>query len=227
MSAKRESQSRGRLISVEGSDGAGKSTQLERMRRWLGEQGLEVRGYREPGGTAVSEEVRRLLLDPAHKALRGETELLLYTASRMQLLLEQVLPDLGRGCWVLLDRFADSTTAYQGYGRGLPMELVEALNSVIRRVAWPERTYWLDLDPETGLKRVGQRADASGADRLEREDLDFFRRVRAGYEAIHLAESERVLRIDACASEEAVFEALRRDLETYMAGPGSGKERQE
>jgi dTMP kinase len=142
---------KGLLLSFEGLDGCGKSTQLRLAADWLRARGEDPAVYREPGGSTVSEAIRAILLDTAHTAMAGETELLLYTAARVQLLRERVLPDLAAGRIVLLDRFADSTTAYQGHGRGLPLDLVEDLNAQVRRLAWPRRTWWLDLPVRTAL----------------------------------------------------------------------------
>lgn len=202
----------GRLFSFEGLDGCGKSTQLKRVESRLREQGLRVRSFREPGGSRISEAVRGLLLDPSHTAMAGETELLLYTAARVQLLKESVLPALEAGEVVLLDRFADSTTAYQGHGRRLPLETVRTLNGLVRALAWPERTWWLDLDPATALARTG------GQDRMERAGLEFFQRVAAGYGALQLEEPERVLRVDATGSPDDVFQRIESDLIRLFPG---------
>jgi dTMP kinase len=200
----------GLLLSLEGVDGSGKSTQLARLGDWLTGQGETVTSYREPGGEPLAERIRTLLLDPGSEGLCDESELLLYTASRLQLLQARVLPDLAAGKVVLLDRFADSTTAYQGFGRGLPLASVELLNGLVRRRAWPRRTWWLDLDPAVARARSG------GADRMERAGDEFFVRVRAGYAAIAAAEPERVRRIDAGGSVEEVFAVIRGDLEILL-----------
>jgi len=188
----------GRLLSFEGLDGCGKGTQLDRVEAWLRERGHLVERFREPGGSAVSEAIRAILLDPAHEALAGETELLLFTAARVQLLKERVLPALAQGRVVLLDRFADSTTAYQGHGRRLPLGMVEALNQLVRSLAWPERTFWLDLDPAVAL--------------------DFFRRVREGYAELAAAEPLRIVRVDAAGTPEVVFARLEPELARLFAG---------
>jgi len=202
----------GRLLSFEGLDGCGKGTQLDRVEAWLRERGHLVERYREPGGGAVSEAIRAILLDPAHEALAGETELLLFTAARVQLLKERVLPALARGRVVLLDRFADSTTAYQGHGRRLPLGMVEALNQLVRTLAWPERTFWLDLDPALALARAG------ATDRMERAGLDFFRRVRDGYAELAAAEPFRIVRVDAAGAPDEVFARLEPELTRLFAG---------
>lgn len=203
---------RGMLLSFEGLDGCGKTTQLRRVESWLREQGRPVLSFREPGGSIISEAVRQLLLDPTHTAMAGETELLLYTAARVQLLKEKVLPALAAGTTVLLDRFADSTTAYQGHGRELPLGIVRTLNELVRSLAWPDRTWWLDLDPALSLARTG------GEDRMERAGLAFFQRVAAGYRAIHEEEPSRVLRVDASGTPDDIFHHIELDLLRLFAG---------
>ncbi len=187
-----------RLFSFEGIDGCGKSTQIRLLAESLQEQGHVVQVYREPGGSRVSEAIRATLLDPELSELCPHTELLLYTASRMQLLHEKVLPDLRAGHVVLLDRFADSTTAYQGHGRRLPLESVRQLNALVREVAWPRRTWWLDLSPEESLRRARGRNDAP--DRMEAQQKDFFERVGEGYAQLADEEPGRILRLDASGS---------------------------
>jgi dTMP kinase len=201
---------RGLLLSFEGTDGCGKSTQIRLLARWLEGRGHSVAVFREPGGAVIPEAIRAILLDPAHTGMAPETELLLYTASRIQLLRERVLPALEEGRVVILDRFADSTTAYQGHGRGLPLFLVERMNELVRSLAWPRRTWWLDLDPAAGLARTTGRG---APDRMEAERIEFFQAVRAGYASVQQAEPERVIKLDA---EAAVTELAR----LIQLGPG-------
>lgn len=200
----------GLLLSLEGVDGCGKSTQIERLKSWLEERGRPVSVYREPGGEPVAERIRGLLLDSRNEELCEESELLLYTAARLQLLKRRVLPDLEAGRTVLLDRFADSTTAYQGHGRGLPLETVERINGLVKLMAWPDRTWWLDLDPAVALGRCG------GTDRMESAGTAFFERVRAGYAAVAAAEPDRVLRVDAARGVDDIFAGLVADLERLL-----------
>ncbi|MCA9784105.1 MAG: dTMP kinase [Calditrichaeota bacterium] len=207
----------GLLISFEGSDGSGKSTQIALLETWLKEQNRPVAVFREPGGSTISEAIRAILLDPGHTAMAADTELLLYTASRMQLLHEKVCPALAEGRVVILDRFADSTTAYQGWGRGLPLERVRQLNELVRSIAWPRRTYWLDLDPATGLARAGSRG--AEADRLERERLEFFLAVREGYRRIHAEDPQRVIKLDAGAAVNQIAMRIREDLSLLLPRP--------
>lgn len=170
---------RGTFITLEGTDGSGKTTQAARLAAALEAAGREVVRLREPGGTAISEKVRALLLDPANGAMTAPCELLLYEASRAQLVGEVVGPALARGAWVVCDRFADSTTAYQRAGRGLPASMVEGANALACGDCVPDVTLWLDVSPRRALGR----ALSGGCDRIEAEGLAFQERVRAGYDA--------------------------------------------
>ncbi len=203
---------KGLFLSLEGIDGTGKSTQALRIKQWLEGRGHQVLVLREPGGSHVSEQIRSVLLDPGNHSMCSETELLLYTASRMQIIRELMLPWLDAGNTLLLDRFADSSTAYQGYGRQLDMAMLKTLNGLVRKLAWPDRTWWLELDPELAASRVG------GDDRLEQAPRDFFRRVAAGYGKIQHEEPDRVIQIDAAGSPDAVFAAISSDLERLLEG---------
>ena len=184
---------RGILITLEGGEGSGKSTQLDLLARRLVAAGLPVRVLREPGGTAVGEMVRTVLLDPDQVGLDAIAELLLYEASRAQLVAEVIEPALLGGEIVLCDRFYDSTTAYQGFARELPLDVVRRLNAIATGGLAPDRTLVLDVDPALGIAR----ATKQGADRLEAESLAFHRRVRAGFLSIAAEEPRRVRVIDA------------------------------
>jgi dTMP kinase len=191
---------RGLFITFEGGEGSGKTTQLRRLGRRLESAGLRVRILREPGGTAVGEMVRSVLLDPDHIGLTPAAELMLYEASRAQLVAEVIAPALDAGEIVLCDRFYDSTTAYQGFGRGLDREQIRMLNTAATGGLAPDRTLVLDVDPVLGIER----ATRNGADRLEAESLAFHHRVRAGFATIAAEEPERVRIIDACGDVEDV-----------------------
>jgi len=194
----------GTLITFEGGEGTGKSTQLQMLAQRLIAAELPVVIVREPGGTQVGERVRELLLDPA-SSIDARAELLLYESSRAALVHEVIRPALEQGAIVLMDRFYDSTTAYQSFGRGLPLDEVEALNRFAADGIVPDRTVVFDLDPAEGLRR----ATAEVADRLEREDLAFHERVRGGFLEIAQREPERVVVLDAGAGDPAsVFAAL-------------------
>lgn len=194
----------GVFITFEGIEGCGKSTQLALLASRLTAGGVPVRMLREPGGTAVGEAIREILLDPLHAGLEDRAELLLYEASRAELVAEVIEPALVAGEVVLCDRFSDSTTAYQGYARGLPHEDVEQLNAFATGDVTPDLTVVLDLDPGTGLER----ATGSGADRLESESAEFHQRVRAGFLAIARAEPERVVVLEATGSREEIAERV-------------------
>jgi dTMP kinase len=187
------------LISFEGIDGSGKTTQIGLLKARLEEAGIPVRLFREPGGTDVSEAIRGLLLDPERR-IDPVTEVLLFSASRSQLMVEEVLPALEAGAVVILDRFYDSTTAYQGFGRGsLPADRIDAINRIASHGRAPDVTFYLRLTRDQAEARRQDRH----ADRMERAGDAFYDRVIAGFDAI--AESEpRVRVIDAARPPEAV-----------------------
>lgn len=168
----------GRFVTLEGGEGAGKSTNLDYLRERLVAAGMTVTVTREPGGTELGEAVRALLLDPHITAMHADTELLLMFAARSQHLHEIVLPALARGEWILCDRFTDATYAYQGGGRGLDPARIAALESWVQGGFQPYRTLLFDLPVATGLARAGGRG---ALDRFEQEQTAFFERVRAGY----------------------------------------------
>ncbi|MFP4181204.1 MAG: dTMP kinase [Thiohalospira sp.] len=198
-----ETVERGRFITVEGIEGAGKSTQIEAMRYLLAEEnGLEVITTREPGGTEVGESVRSLLLEGP--AMAVDTELLLLFAARAQHLDEVIRPALAAGQWVICDRFIDATYAYQGGGRGIARSRIAALEGWVLGDLRPDRTFLYDLPAEEGLERAGRRGFL---DRFEREEVDFFERVRATYLDRARAEPYRICRIDASRPETEVRNA--------------------
>lgn len=202
----------GVFITFEGGEGSGKSTQLDRLGSMLQHAGRTVRCLREPGGTHMGEAVRELLLDPANSGMDARAELLLYEAARAQLVAEVIEPALAAGEIVLCDRFYDSTTAYQGYGRGITLQEIAALNHSASAGLKPDRTLVFDIDPVLGLARATAGQDA---DRLESESLAFHHRVRDGFLAIAEAEPERVKIVDASGDVETVgslVAAVLRDL---------------
>jgi len=205
----------GRLITVEGLDGAGKTTLIGALSGALHERGREVLVLREPGGVALSERIRALVKDPA-LAVDPHAEALLYAAARAQLVTEQLRPLLADGRWIVLDRFVDSSLAYQGAGRELGIEEVRRLNRFATGGLTPDRTLLLRIDPAVGLARVAGRAE--DADRLEREAGAFFDRVAAAYDALAAAEPERVAVIDAAQAPRAVLADAVQALEPLLAG---------
>jgi len=168
----------GRFITLEGGEGAGKSTNLEYLRGRLAAAGIAVTVTREPGGTPLGEQIRGLLLDPADTSMHPDTELLLMFAARAQHLQELVLPALRRGEWVLCDRFTDATYAYQGGGRGLDVQRIAELETWVQAGFQPYRTLLFDLPVAVGLQRAG---DRGALDRFEQEQTAFFERVRKSY----------------------------------------------
>jgi dTMP kinase len=185
---------RGRLITIEGIDGAGKTTLAAALAAALRDRGIAVTLLREPGGVAAAERIRTLVQDPALQ-VGARAEALLYAAARAQLVEEALAPALARGEWVLLDRFVDSSLAYQGAGRALGIEAVRAINAFATGDLVPDRTLLLRIDPALGRTRQGDRGEEP--DRLEREADAFFAAIAAGYDALAAAEPERIRAIDA------------------------------
>lgn len=195
---------RGVFITLEGADGCGKTTQAAFVAAELEARGREVVRLREPGGTAISEKVRALLLDPANAEMVPECELLLYEASRAQLTRQVIEPALARGAVVLCDRYYDSTFAYQAGGRALDDALVRRANALGSCGVSPDRTLVLDLDPAVAYAR----ATAGGADRMEAEGLAFQKRVRAAYLRLAAEEPERVRVVDALGEKDEVADRV-------------------
>jgi len=193
---------KGRLISLEGGEGAGKSTLLSGLRAHFERSGMDVLYTREPGGTPVGEAVRALVLDPAHRSMAVETELLLIFAARAQLMREVLQPALAAGRWVLCDRFTDASYAYQGGGRGVDAARIAELERIATGGLKPDLTLLLDLPVARGRARASQRGDA---DRIEAERDDFFERVRSAYRARAQAEPRRFRIIDASQPADAVL----------------------
>jgi dTMP kinase len=187
----------GILITFEGVEGSGKSTQVEALERRLAARGLAVTVTREPGGTPVGEEVRRILLDLGHEGMSALTELFLYLASRAEHTARVVRPRLDAGDVVISDRYADASVAYQGGGRELGASFVSPLNQAATAGVKPDVTFLLDLDPEEGLSRLATARGKASRDRIEREALEFHRRVRAAYLEAARTEPERFVLIDA------------------------------
>lgn len=202
---------KGCFISVEGGDGSGKSTQIQKIEAYLTARGQEVLLTREPGGTPVAEKIRGLILDPANQALTGRAEMLLYAASRAQHVEEKILPALAEGKTVLTDRFTDSSIAYQAFGRGLG-EMVAEVNRIATGGIEPDLTIFLKLSPCAGMARKN-RQTGHIMDRLEQEQADFHERVYAGYLALAEKSSDRIKVIDADRDPEEVFAEIKRELD--------------
>ena len=182
------------FVTFEGIDACGKSTQIRLLHDYLAQRGQNVVQVRDPGSTGVSEAVRAILLDHAYRDMSPWAELLLYEAARAQLVQEAILPALSQGTVVLCDRFYDSTTAYQGYARGLDLESVRQANVLGSCGLTPDATFFVDVDPIIAAQRKA--AQGGRTDRIEAEGLEFQRRVRAGYVAIQAAEPQRMYLID-------------------------------
>ncbi len=197
----------GLFISFEGIEGCGKSTQAKLLESWLKAQGFKVVLTREPGGPSISEKIRRILLDNRNKGMSDLTELLLLQASRVQHLVQVILPALKAGKVVLCDRFADSSTAYQGYGRGMDLKMVNELNQFAVDGHWPQLTLVLDLPVEKGFLRAqGRRRNL---DRMETQALKFHKRVRQGFKAIASGDPKRVKILDGSQSPDVIHAAVR------------------
>ena len=188
--------SKGFLVSLEGPEGAGKTSVLEAIIPILEDRGIEVLSTREPGGVLIGEKIRQVILDPSHTEMDPKTELLLYIASRRQHLVEKVLPALAAGKLVIMDRFIDSSVAYQGFGRGLDKEAIDWLNEFATDGLKPDLTLYFDIEVEEGLARIAANSDRE-INRLDMEGLDLHRKVRQGYLSLWEKEADRIVKIDA------------------------------
>jgi dTMP kinase len=198
------------FITFEGPEGSGKTTQVALLAEWLRGLGKDVLTTREPGGTAIGNKVRAILLDPASTDMCAEAEVLLFSAARAQHVAQVIRPHLERGGVVLCDRFADSTMAYQGYGRGLDLEMLRIITAFATENTIPTLTVYLDIDVETGLRRKQQDSGAGDAwNRMEAETLAYHRRVREGYLTMAGEQPERWLVVDAGQAVDAVQQAVR------------------
>ena len=188
--------SKGFLVSLEGPEGAGKTSVLEALIPILEDRGIEVLSTREPGGVLIGEKIREVILDPSHTQMDPKTELLLYIASRRQHLVEKVLPALEAGKLVIMDRFIGSSVAYQGFGRGLDIDAIDWLNEFATDGLKPDLTLYFDIEVEEGLARIAANSDRE-VNRLDMEGLDLHRRVRQGYLSLLEKEADRIVKIDA------------------------------
>jgi dTMP kinase len=200
---------RGRLITIEGIDGAGKTTLAAGLLDALRARGIDAKLLREPGGVPAAEGIRRLVIDPdLHVTAR--TEALLYAAARAQLVEQAIEPTLANGIWLLLDRYIDSSLAYQGGGRELGIDAVRAINEFAIRTAWPDRTLLLMIDPALGRSRSRSRSGAP--DRLEREQDEFFERTVAAYLELSSQDPNRIREIDASLPPDEVLAAALKEI---------------
>lgn len=196
---------KGKFITVEGPEGAGKTTIIDMLASNLAEEGYQVLQTREPGGIEIAEQIRSVILDKKNTKMDPRTEALLYTAARRQHLAEKVKPALDEGYIILCDRFIDSSLAYQGYARGLGIEEVYSINSFAIEGMMPELTLYFDIDPEAGLDRINQHKGRE-VNRLDLEKLDFHHKVREGYLKLMELYPERIFKIDASKPLEEVYQ---------------------
>jgi dTMP kinase len=208
------------LITLEGIEGSGKTTQIDHIAAYFQKSGLEYIITKEPGGTVLGEKIRSILLDPGNSNIHPMTELLLYAADRVQHIKEFITPMMDAGNIVICDRFCDSTTVYQGFTRGIDVSLIQRLNSLVLEGLAPDITFVLDLDPEIGLKRAwkqirdGSRSESET--RFENEKLQFHESVRNGYLELARQEPDRFVVVNASLDPAKVSEQILEHLEKYF-----------
>ena len=205
----------GQFITIEGTEGVGKTTQNEAIQTWMNNKGIDYIVTREPGGTQIGEKIRALLLDKANKAMGSDAELLLMFAARSEHVEKKIQPALAKGQWVLCDRFVDSSFAYQGFGRGLGVERIKQLEQWTLGSLKPNKTFLLKMDVAQGLQRAAARADL---DRFEEEKLDFYNKVKKGYLYRAEHDPDRFSIIDASQTIEKVTQDIESELETLYRG---------
>jgi dTMP kinase len=209
------------FITFEGVEGSGKTTQIQRLKKYLTQKGIHCKVTREPGGSSIGEKIRKILLNPDHREMVPTTELLLYEAARAQHVIEVIKPFIEKEGVVLCDRFSDATLAYQGYGRRVDLKWIQRLNHLSSQGIRPDVTFLLDCPSDVGLKRAIQRnrtLKQEKEERFEREEIQFHRRVRKGYLAIARKEPGRVKVIDTRQGEERVFEKIKKIVDNLLIG---------
>jgi dTMP kinase len=214
------------FITFEGVEGSGKTTQIQRLKKYLTQKGISCKVTREPGGVPIGEKVRKILLNPDHHEMVPTTELLLYEAARAQHVKEIIKPFLKKGGIVICDRFSDATLAYQGYGRRIDLKWIDRLNRLASQGIKPDVTFLLDCPSDVGLKRALQRIQTLNQEReerFEREEIQFHQRVRKGYLAIAKKEPRRVKVIDTREGEERVFEKIRKIVDNLISRVQGGR----
>ncbi len=210
----------GYFITIEGPEGAGKTTAIEQLMKQLQPLGIDAVLTREPGGIEIAEKIREVILNKNHTAMDGRTEALLYAAARRQHLVEKVLPALQQGKVVLCDRFIDSSLAYQGHARGLGIDEVLSINEFAIQDTWPDLTLLFDVSPEIGLQRIAANSGRE-QNRLDMEKLPFHQKVYQGYQEVLRRYPDRIVSIDASKEPEevvaAALEAIKKGMESYTA----------
>jgi dTMP kinase len=209
---------RGKFITFEGGEGCGKSTQVRRLVEELKRRGIKSIQTREPGGTILSEKIRSLLKDEMEDSPCARCEVLLFLAARAQLVENVIRPSLEAGTWVISDRFSDSTLAYQGYGRGLPLDFLQKANQVACDDLKSDLTLLLEVAPEVATSRMRSREAATGtsADRIELAGSAFHERLRNGFKLLAKAEPERIITIDANGNEDEVWEQVWKSMKRFL-----------
>ena len=203
----------GILISIEGPDGAGKTTQISLLKQYLEQKGFSCILTREPGGTKISEKIRHLILDKENSKMGAVTEMLLYSAARAQLVHEVIRPALEEGKVIICDRYVDSSAVYQGIARNLGVDTVYEVNEYAIQGIWPDLTIHLDLEAEEGIRRKKHQAEL---DRMELETMDFHKKVCEGYRILAKRDPKRIMTIDAMLSVEDIHERIKEQLEVVM-----------
>ncbi|BAY75355.1 thymidylate kinase [Nostoc linckia NIES-25] len=207
----------GKLIVFEGVEGCGKTSQIQLCCQWLESLGYPVVVTREPGGTQLGLDLRRLLLEKSEdKPVAEVTELLLYAADRSQHVEQELKPNLAAGKYILCDRYTDSTIAYQGYGRGLNIGLIDRLNYIATGGLESDVTIWLDVDVEVGLSRKSKDVALQSLDRIEQETIAFHRRVQQGYATLATSHPSRIVRVDGSLSKQAVQQVIQEILRSHL-----------
>lgn len=205
----------GLFVTFEGGEGAGKTTVIEKLAQRLESEGYDVLVTREPGGIRISEQIRQIILDPNHTEMEERTEALLYAAARRQHLIEKVIPALKLGKIVLCDRFVDSSLAYQGYARGIGIDEVLAINEFAIDDFMPTLTLYLDILPEVGLQRIHEN-EAREKNRLDLEAIQFHHKVHEGYEYVLNMFPNRIKRIDAAQTVQAILDEAYQYMKEYF-----------
>lgn len=214
-----ENRVKGIFITFEGPDGSGKTTQLRLLAEYLKNEGYDVITAREPGGTVISDQIRKILLDPNYKELENQTEILLYASSRAQLVHEKIIPALKEKKIILCDRFIDASIAYQAYGLNFDESIVKEINRFASSGLEPDRTYLLNVNVEVGRERLFNRnsSEFNGAlDRIEQKDIDYHNRVLKGFFKISEDNKKRIVNIDANQTVENIFKKIKNDVDKFL-----------
>ncbi len=210
---------KGLFITFEGPDGSGKTTQLHLLGKYLMEKGYDIVTTRDPGGTIISNQIREILLKPDNKDLKNQTEILLYAASRAQLVHEVIIPAISEGKIVLCDRYIDASIAYQAYGLCIEKEIVEVINNFASSDLKPIRTYLLNINPEIGRKRVLTRNKSefnNTLDRIEQKNIEYHQRVLDGFNKLAEDNSDRIIKVDGEQSIDSIFNKIKNDFEVFI-----------